>query len=105
MSKHLMIVYSNAKPGRDAEYMDWYKNVHIGEICQIPAVKNGHMYEAIPASPSKPSTTYVAAYELETEDPMAVLAEIGRRGQAGEFNMSDAVDSGSAQFMFLKQNF
>ena len=105
MAQHVMMVYSNAKPGRDADYMDWYKNVHLGEICQIPGVKSGHVYETIPASPAKPSTRYLAVYDLDVEDPMAVLAEIGRRGQAGEMNMSDAVDAASASFMFFKKNF
>ena len=105
MAKHIMAVYSNAKPGRDAEYMNWYRNVHLGEVGAIPGVKSGHVYEAITASPTKPAATYMAIYELEVDDPTSVLAELGRRGKAGELHMTDAMDVASSRITLLKQNF
>ena len=105
VAKYLMAVYSNAQPGRDADYMDWYENVHLGDIRAIPGVLNGRVFEAIPASPAQPSATYLALYDLELDDPMTVLQEIGRRGQSGEMKMTDAVDSATAKITFMKQNF
>ena len=32
MADHLMVVLSNAKPGLEDEFNDWYTNVHIVEI-------------------------------------------------------------------------
>jgi|EndMetStandDraft_4_1072995.scaffolds.fasta_scaffold330069_2 hypothetical protein len=105
MAKYIMAVYSNAQPGRDADYMDWYKNIHLADICRIPGVKGGHVYEAVPASPVKPAATYLAIYDLEVDDPASVLQEMGRMGQAGEMRMTDAIDATSAQITILKQNF
>jgi len=105
MAKYVMAVYSNAQPGRDADYMRWYETVHMPEICTIPGVTGGHVYEAIPASPAKPAATYLAIYDLDLDDPVTVLAEMGRRGAAGEMTMTDAIDTASAQITILKQNF
>jgi hypothetical protein len=102
--KFVMAVYSNAKPGREAEYLDWYKNVHLGDILKIPGVKTGHVYETAPASPAKPAS-YMALYDLELDEPATVLQEIGRASQAGEMKMTDAIDAASAQITIWKQNF
>ena len=105
MAKYLMAVHSNAKPGRDEDYMHWYENTHLEEICSIPGVKSGRVFEAIPASPVKPTATYLALYDLELDDPTTVLAEIRRMGQSGQMSSTDAVDSASALFTFFKRNF
>ncbi len=103
MGSYVMAVWSSAKPGRDDEYNEWYDKVHIADICAIPGVTGAKRYEAIPASPAKPDGDYLAMYELELDDPTAVLAEIGKRGQSGQMKISDAIDSGTAKMMLLKR--
>jgi hypothetical protein len=105
MANYVMAVYSNAQPGRDADYMTWYENIHVKEICTIKGVRSGHVFQILPTSPVKPGTNYMAIYELDVEDPTSVLAEIGRRGQAGEMTMTDAIDATSAQITLYKKNF
>jgi hypothetical protein len=100
---YLMIAHSSAKPGRDAEYLQWYEHSHLPEICAIPGVKGGRLLEATPSSPSKPAATFLAIYELDVEDPMSVLQEMGRRHQAGQMHSTDALDPASAQLVFYKQ--
>ena len=105
VAKYIMAVYSNAMPGRDADYMEWYKNVHMGEICTLPGVKGGHVFEAIPASPVQPIATYLAIYDLEVDDPTSVVAAMGKMGAEGRMTMSDAIDVSSAKITLMKQNF
>jgi hypothetical protein len=105
VANYVMAVYSNAQPGRDADYMNWYENVHVKEICTIKGVTEGHVYQILPTSPAKPNTTYMAIYELDVDDPMSVMAEIGRKSQAGEMTMTDAIDAASAQITLYKKNF
>lgn len=105
MAKFIMAVYSNAVPGRDADYMEWYKNVHMPEICSLPGVTGGHVFEAIPASPVQPVATYLAVYDLEVDDPTSVLAAMGKMGAEGRMTMTDAMDASSAKITLLKQNF
>lgn len=97
MPKFLMVVTSGAKDGRDQEYNEWYDSTHIHEICAIPGVKSGRRYDAIPATPNPQPAPYLAIYEIEADDPAAVLGELGRRSQAGEMSMSDALDIETAK--------
>jgi hypothetical protein len=104
MTKYVMVVHSSAKPGREAEYLDWYQNVHVGDICSIPGVKSGRFFEANPASPAKPAATYLAIYELDL-DPALVLKGMAQMGQSGRMRMTDAIDLASAQITFFDQKF
>lgn len=102
MARYIMVVPSNALPGRDDDYNAWYEGVHIADVCAIPGVISGHRYEADPASPVTPDGRYLAIYEIEAEDPAAVLAELMRRVQSGEISLSDSVDVASARMMLFK---
>lgn len=101
MAKYLLIVPSSAKPGREDEYNDWYDGQHLADVCAIPGVVSGVRYEAHPTSPSKPDAAYVALYEIEADDPMAVLAELTRRAGAGEMKITDALDTATARMMLF----
>lgn len=102
MARYIMVVPSNALPGRDDDYNAWYEGTHIGDVCAVPGVVSGHRYEADPASPTKPAGRYLAIYEIEAEDPAGVLAELMRRVETGEMSLSDSVDVASAQMMLFK---
>lgn len=104
MGKYLMLVTSNAHDGRDDDYNEWYDGTHLADVCALPGVTSGRRYAAIPQSPNAPPTRYLAAYEIETEDPTAVLAEMMRRGQAGEMALSDSLDMNSVQLWLYEQS-
>ncbi len=103
MASYALVVTSSAKDGRDDEYNDWYDSTHLADICAIPGVVSGRRLEASPASPNATPSTYLAIYEIETDDPAAVMAELGRRAQAGLMPVSDALDLASAQLWLFKQ--
>lgn len=97
MGKYLMVVQSQAKPGRDDEYTQWYDNVHIGHVCAIPGVKSGRRCEAVPSTNNigKPGLRYLAIYEIEAEDPDSVVSELRKRAAEGTIDVSGALDSDS----------
>lgn len=102
MGKYILVVPSAAQPGQDDAYNHWYDTVHLGDLLAIPGVTSGRRFAASPASPNQPPAPYLAVYEIEAEDPAAVLAELGRRASSGEMQISPALDTGSAQ-MWLYQ--
>lgn len=98
MAKYVMVVPSAAKEGQDAEYNTWYDNQHIHDICALPGVTSGTRFTAVPeASMNPPPTSYLTIYEIETDDIGATMAEMGRRAQAGQMPLSDALDLDSAK--------
>jgi hypothetical protein len=102
MGKYLLVVPSSAKAGQDDAYDHWYDTEHLRDVCAIPGVTAGRRYDALPTSPNPPPATSMAIYEIETDDPMTVMAELGRRVGSGEAKISPALDTGSAQ-MWLYQ--
>lgn len=102
MATYILAVTSDAVPGRDDEYNAWYDETHIIDVTAIPGIKSGARFNADPASPNQPSTPYLAIYEIETDDPAAVLGELGRRAQAGEMVISPTLDPSSAKMWLYK---
>jgi hypothetical protein len=91
--KQLMVVLSNAKPGREKEFNDWYTNQHVPDVLKVPGVASAQRYEL---SKSQRGDTpsqwqYLAVYNLQTDDLPGTLAEIGRRARTPQMPVSDAV--------------
>jgi hypothetical protein len=98
-----MVVQSNAKPGRDDDYNAWYDGAHFKEICALPGIIGGRRFAATDANFGPAGQPYLAIYEVETEDPRLLLAEMGKRGAEGKMTQSDALDVESSVLWFYKQ--
>lgn len=83
-----MIVFTNPVEGRDEAYNDWYSTVHIQDVLRIPGVIAAQRFKRRAGADR---WGYVALYDLETDDPEALIPEIKRRTGEGVFNMSDAI--------------
>lgn len=102
MGKYLLVVPSSAKEGRDADYNDWYDNIHLADLLKIPGVVSGRRFDAVATSPNPPPADTVAIYELELDDPMTVFQEIATRAGNGDMKMTDALDTASAKMWLYK---
>ncbi len=102
MSSYILVVPSSAKPGEDGAYNAWYDEVHLRDVCAIPGVTGGRRYTPDSASPNPAEADYLAIYEIETDDPGAVIAELGRRAQSGEMTISPALDVATARMTLFK---
>lgn len=100
MAKYILVVGTNATPGNDAEFNKWYDEVHIPEVCAIPGVTGAKRYEADSAAPGE--RPYLAIYELETDDPNNVLAELAAQSAAGTLHMSPTLDLVNVQTAVYK---
>lgn len=102
MASYILVVPSSAKAGEDAAYNRWYDEQHLRDVCAIPGITAGHRYEPDPATPTPAEADYLAIYQIETDDPRAVIAELTRRAQAGEMEISPALDTATARMMLFK---
>jgi len=77
---HKLLVFTNPREGMEDEYNDWYNNVHLGEVCQLPSVTAAQRFELADALPGAPELAwrYLAIYEITNDDPSAVLAELAK---------------------------
>ncbi len=107
MRKFTWIVQTNAAPGQEGEFNAWYDDVHLDDLLRIPGVtaaRRSQLCEAVQmtadadgslrltdaaeiAAPYK----YLAIYELEADDPAALLQEIKSRSNTPEMVISPAM--------------
>lgn len=97
MGKYVLVATSGAVDGRDDEFNAWYDAHHLGDVCAVPGVISGRRFNACPASPAETPAPYLAIYEIETDDPAGVMAELSRRARSGEMLMTDSIDRTAAK--------
>ena len=108
MPKGLLLVFSQpVSADREAEYNDWYDNVHLHDLVAVEGVASASRYrvsnsQLLPdAAPDGPP--YLAVYEIEADDPAAVLAAIREGGASGAFRLGDTLDGATVQALFVEQ--
>lgn len=90
MSDNILVVLTNPVPGKEDEFNDWYSNIHIQEICQIPGFKSAQRF-ALGDAQMGPTGQhqYLAIYEIDG-DPAAALEAL--KAARPDLNMSAALD-------------
>ena len=92
MGKYVFMVFANAVDGKDAEFNDWYNNVHLAEVLQVPGFATGQRFEMAGDPTPGADHKYLAMYELETDDPQATLGELNK-AVTSWMKMTDTMDS------------
>jgi len=73
MAKWIRIVETRCRDKtRQAEFNDWYDNIHLVDMLQCPIVVAARRYQRINAKEGE--ADYLAIYEIETEDIAQGLA-------------------------------
>ena len=101
MKRYTMIALTNAKPGRDAEMVAWYNDVHLAQVLELPGVVSAQ-FSIVADIPSagKPQWRYAGIYAIEGDDPAPVFDEMMRRYISQEMTPSDAMDDISYNGIF-----
>ncbi|SEP23459.1 hypothetical protein [Trujillonella endophytica] len=93
MAKALLIAYSSAVPGKDAEYEQWYDEIHIPDVrAAIPSVTGVSRYRLVDLTGGTAAPRYVAVYELGDADVATAAGQLGAAGQAGRLRPTDTID-------------
>jgi hypothetical protein len=84
MAKALYLVHTNCEAGREAEFNEWYENVHLRDLLSVDGIVAAQRFQLTGPGPQtvtrsgEPAVAqYLAIYELDTEDTDAVLERIG----------------------------
>jgi hypothetical protein len=89
MAKWLLVVESEcADPAKDREFNEWYDKTHLPDVLQLPGFLRATRYQT--ADPKQGGSTYLAVYEVETDDIQAVMKEAdeGLKRAAAQGRMS-----------------
>jgi hypothetical protein len=94
MATHRFIVFTEARPGREAEYNDWYDNRHLPDVLAVPGFVGVQRFRLQPNTGGTSSTTrYLAIYEIETNNLTETMAELLKRANTASMPISDALNT------------
>ncbi|WP_242130321.1 hypothetical protein [Sphingobium sp. Sx8-8] len=81
MATYRMVVITKAADGRVDDLARWYDDQHLPDLLRVPGIvaAERHSLRQIGAPPGMEAYDFMAVYTFETDDPMTVLAECGRR--------------------------
>jgi hypothetical protein len=95
MSRFHYVILSRAHPGHEEEFESWYRENHLKDVCQVPGVVSGRLlrmdfqktYEL-----EVPPWQLMTIYELEGEDPAALVEAIRSRSGSAAMPSTDALN-------------
>jgi len=71
----------------EAEFDDWYENVHIPEVLALPGFVSARRFRIVDGGDDP--HTFLTIYEIDSDDVGATVKELYQR--AGEMNILDQV--------------
>jgi len=91
-----LIALSNAMPGREAEYREWYCGRHLADVVAVPGFRSGSFYEAadVAGLPS-PRRRYMGVFQMEFERPQQGLIALNAMAGTPQMPLTDAIDPSS----------
>lgn len=91
MPKAILTIRTSAvSNAAEAAYNTWYEEIHIPQVCQVPGFVTATRYK-LHTQPETDLPTYLAIYEMDSDDPAAAVAEMRRRVADGDISSTDTV--------------
>ena len=89
MARFHYMILSSALPGREEEFISWYREQHLADVCQMPGVIGGQVFrldfQRVYELDAAPKWTLMTIYELEGDDPEPIIDAI--RAASGSDHM------------------
>jgi hypothetical protein len=96
MAKYQLLAFTNPVAGREEEFNRWYQEQHIPDLLAVPGFVSAQRYELTDATGSdNPGWTSLAVYELECDDPDALMAQVRSRLGTAAMPVSDSLEPGT----------
>lgn len=92
--KHVVVVLTEPVPGHEAEYNDYYENLHLDEVLSTTGWQSAQRFELVDEQGIRCPHRYLAFYEVEADDPASILRTLN--ATRGERVQSDALNKATA---------
>jgi hypothetical protein len=90
MPRYKLIAMTDHAEGREADYHAWY-GAHLREVLALPGFRSAQRFRLAKALGAEGPFSFVAIYEVETDDIDGAMAELIARATSGRLSSSDAV--------------
>lgn len=95
MATHFFVVLTRAQPGQEEAFHRWYDDQHLDDCLRLPEVRSARRFridrDAGAPAGSVPFDS-LALYEIESDDPAAVVSRIGEIAGSEAMPLSEAFD-------------
>ncbi len=94
MARFHYTVLSRAVPGREDEFIAWYRDRHLVDVCRMPGVVSGKLFKLDfqrVYDLDAPQWTLMTIYELEGDDPEMIVDSIKAVSGSDEMPSTDAL--------------
>lgn len=93
MAKYKLVVLTNPmNEDQDAEFNDWYDNVHLGDVVKVPGFISAERFRLKDGLGFPHIHRYLALYEVETDRPEAACKELFSRQGTELMMISETLD-------------
>lgn len=76
MPKFLVLVLTEPTEGKEAEFHDWYENVHLDEVLKTAGWSSAQRFRLAGQTGEGAPLPYLASYEAEGDGAEAVIAHL-----------------------------
>ena len=94
-----MLVFSDAVPGKEKEYNEWYTGRHLSDIVALPGFTGAQRFKVQSVPLGNFANKFVAIYDMETDDPDADVANMFSLRDTPAMPMSPAFDMESVSVL------
>lgn len=99
MARHKLLALTNAVEGKEKEFDAWYDG-HLQDVLAWPGVISAQKFRVKVAGDAHKWTT-MALYDVETDDPERLQAEMGAVAGTDVMPTTDTCDMGTISLMIL----
>ena len=103
MAKFKLIALTTPAAGKEAEFHNWYQNVHLPELCALPGLDSAQRYQLVAKLMGSDTNQWLAIYDIEADDPMAFMGAMGEAATSGKLTQSDASDMATTYTAFFSE--
>lgn len=79
MANFHLLALTNCVAGQDEEFNRWYDERHLPDVLAVPGIISAQRFKLCTGFEGQLAWRYLTLYELNTEDPNAILQELGSR--------------------------
>ena len=96
MARFHYTILSRAVPGREEEFIAWYRDRHLADVCRMPGVVGGKLFrmdfQRVYDLDEAPQWTLMTIYEREGEHPEPTIDAIRAASGSAQMPACEALD-------------